>query len=167
MRGNGNSDSAHDDGSYPRLLAGLIILARSTAQRPDNEDASPRILIWQFIGVLLALVLMDASVPNWLSTAVAAALPIVAILNRGRKAQSWLGGLTAPPRGFWTDLLLPPERADDILYNLLGRCDYWVQKHGAVKARLIFATQSFGCILSFWTDWLLRRVRLLVQLRKQ
>jgi hypothetical protein len=70
------------------------------------------------------------------------------------------------PKGFVIDLLLPPDRADDVLFNLLEQYGYWVEKHGSIKSRLIFASQSFGCVLSFWTDWLLRRVKLLVLLRK-
>jgi hypothetical protein len=70
------------------------------------------------------------------------------------------------PRGFWIDLLLPPDRAEEALVNLLGRYDHWVAKHGTARARFIFASQSFGCILSFWTDWLLRRAKLLRLLRK-
>jgi curved DNA-binding protein CbpA len=66
-----------------------------------------------------------------------------------------------PPRGFWVDLLLPPDRADDVLFNLLGRYDYWVQKHGFPKGRIIFAVQLFGCVLSFWTEWLLKLLALL------
>jgi hypothetical protein len=78
----------------------------------------------------------------------------------------WLRQLQAPPKGFGVDLLLPPDRAEDVLFNLLGRYEYWVQQHGAIKARIIFATQSFGCVLNFWTEWLLRRVKLLKLLRK-
>src|SRR5262245_57837763 len=34
------------------------------------------------------------------------------------------------PRGFLVDLLLPPDRAEDVLYNLLGRYPYWIERHG-------------------------------------
>jgi hypothetical protein len=65
------------------------------------------------------------------------------------------------PKGFLIDLLLPPDRADDVLFNLLGRYDYWVDKHGRTRADIIFFTQSIGCILSFWTDWVLKRLKLI------
>jgi hypothetical protein len=68
---------------------------------------------------------------------------------------------TFTPRGFLIDWLLPPDRADDVLYNLLGRYPYWVEKHGLLKARLIFLTQSLGTIVGFWLDWVLKRANLL------
>jgi hypothetical protein len=80
--------------------------------------------------------------------------------------ERWSRGPQAAPKGFLVGRLVPPERAEDVLFNLLGRYDHWLQKHGAVKARIIFGVQSFGCILSFWAEWLLRRVKLLVLLRK-
>lgn len=69
------------------------------------------------------------------------------------------------PKGFIVDLLMPPDRAEDALFNILGRYDYWVEKHGTLKARCIFMTQSLGAVLSFWTDWLLKRAKLLRFLR--
>jgi hypothetical protein len=72
---------------------------------------------------------------------------------------------TLTPRGFLIDLFLPPDRADDVLYNLLDRYPYWVEKHGLPKAHLIFLTQSLGAVLCFWLDWVLKRVRLLRFLR--
>ncbi|SRR6266700_6374971 len=65
------------------------------------------------------------------------------------------------PPGFLVDLLLPPDRAEDVLYNLLGRYPYWVGKHGPLKARLIFFTHSTGAIVGFWLDWVLKRANLL------
>ena len=58
-------------------------------------------------------------------------------------------------------MFLPPDRAEDSLYNILGRYDYWVAKHGERKARVIFTVQSVGAIITFWSDWLLQRVKLL------
>jgi hypothetical protein len=76
------------------------------------------------------------------------------------------GGVVTPaPKGFLIDLLMPPDRAEDALFNILRRYDYWVEKHGAVRARCIFVTQSLGAVLSFWTDWLLKRAKLLRFLR--
>jgi hypothetical protein len=69
------------------------------------------------------------------------------------------------PKGFVLDLLMPADRAEDALFNILGRYDYWVEKHGAFRARCIFITQSLGAVLSFWTDWLLKRAKLLRFLR--
>lgn len=69
------------------------------------------------------------------------------------------------PRGFLIDLLMPPDRAEDALYNILARYEYWVAKHGERKARLIFITQSIGAIVTFWSDWLLQRAKLLRLLR--
>src|SRR5262249_46713454 len=72
-----------------------------------------------------------------------------------------LTGRTFTPRGFLIDWLLPPDRADDVLNNLLGRYPYWIEKHGLLKARLIFLTQSVGTILCFWVDWVLKRANLI------
>jgi hypothetical protein len=43
----------------------------------------------------------------------------------------------------------------------LSRYDHWVEVHGKRWARIIFYVQSTGSILTFWTDWLLKRVKLL------
>jgi hypothetical protein len=68
------------------------------------------------------------------------------------------------PRGLLVDMLMPPDRAEDVLHNLLGRYDYWVEKHGARWARVIFFAQSAGSILTFWTDWAMKRLKLLKML---
>jgi hypothetical protein len=82
----------------------------------------------------------------------------------------WLRAGAPPPerrraepvlRGLLVDLFMPPDRADDVLYNLLGRYDYWIEKHGVRWARVIFFVQSAGSIVTFWTDWLLKRLKLL------
>jgi len=65
------------------------------------------------------------------------------------------------PRGFLIDAFMPPDRAEDVNCNLLRRYDYWVEKHGARRARIIFFLQSAGSILTFWTDWLMKRLKLL------
>jgi len=69
------------------------------------------------------------------------------------------------PKGFLIDLLMPPNRAEEALVNILGRYDYWFEHHGPLKARWIFLAQSLGAVLSFWTDWLLKRANLLRFLR--
>jgi hypothetical protein len=65
------------------------------------------------------------------------------------------------PRGLLIDMLMPPDRAEDVLYNLLGRYDHWVEVHGPRWARIIFYLQSAGSIITFWADWLLKRLKLL------
>ncbi len=67
----------------------------------------------------------------------------------------------AAPRGLLIDMCMPPDRAEDVLYNLLGRYDHWLQVHGRRWARIIFHLQSAGSILTFWSDWLLKRAKLL------
>jgi hypothetical protein len=59
---------------------------------------------------------------------------------------------------------MPP--AEEALYNSLARYEYWVEKYGPRKACIILATQSFGAVLSYWTDWLLCCVKLLKLLRR-
>lgn len=61
-----------------------------------------------------------------------------------------------PPKGLLIDALVPPERAEDALYNILGRYDYWVKKYGMQRARLIFFTQSFVFVVCYWTEWFVR-----------
>lgn len=73
---------------------------------------------------------------------------------------------STPPKGLLIDLFMPPDSAEEAIYNILGRYDYWAGKHGWFWARVIFMSQSMGAILSFWTDWLLRRSKLLEILRK-
>src|SRR5262245_24026699 len=75
-------------------------------------------------------------------------------------------GVQAAPKGFLIDLLLPPDRAEDALFNILGRYDYWVAKHGVRRARVIFVTQSIFAVISYWSDWLLKRLKLLDLLRR-
>jgi hypothetical protein len=70
------------------------------------------------------------------------------------------------PKGFLLDAFLPSELADEALYHTLGRYPYWVAKHGPAKARLIFATQSFGSIIRYWTDWVLKRFEVVRSLRR-
>jgi hypothetical protein len=78
----------------------------------------------------------------------------------------WAAQENIAPKGLLIDLLMPPDRAEEALFNILGRNDYWVAKHGVRKARLIFNTQSAGAVITFWADWLLRRVKLPALLRR-
>jgi hypothetical protein len=67
----------------------------------------------------------------------------------------------AAPTGFLIDLLMPPDQAEERLVNILRRYDCWVGKYGAGRAGFIFHTQCIGAIVSFWMDWLLRRLKLI------
>jgi hypothetical protein len=67
--------------------------------------------------------------------------------------------LSRVPKGLILDFCVPPEHAEEAAYHLLGRYEHWVEKHGARKGRAIFAAQSVACAFSFWTDWLLRRLK--------
>jgi hypothetical protein len=71
------------------------------------------------------------------------------------------------PKGFLIDWLLPPDLAEEALFNILGRYPYWVEKYGYRKARFIFGSQSFRCVVDYWTDWLIRRLKLLTFLQSQ
>jgi hypothetical protein len=39
---------------------------------------------------------------------------------------------------------MPPDQATEALYNILGRYEYWVERHGSMKARAIFFTSICG-----------------------
>jgi hypothetical protein len=67
-----------------------------------------------------------------------------------------------PPKGLLIDLLVPADRADDMLLALQKAFDErWVPKYGARHARCIFMTQSIGSIIGFWIDWMMKHLRLL------
>jgi hypothetical protein len=57
------------------------------------------------------------------------------------------------------DALLPPDRAEDVLFNLEQRLDCWVAKYGLRHARTIFASQAFGTIIGYWAEWTIQRIR--------
>ena len=63
-------------------------------------------------------------------------------------------------KGLLIDLLMSPDRAEEALVNLLGRHRYWVECTVAGKLG-DFLYPSLGAIASFWTDWLLQRLKLL------
>jgi hypothetical protein len=64
------------------------------------------------------------------------------------------GSTYKPPKGLLIDLLVPPERAGDMVSNLLEAFNArWVVKYGHKRARFIFATQSVFCVLCFWGEW--------------
>jgi hypothetical protein len=97
---------------------------------------------------------------------VVALAPLLAPLKAADVLTKWLRSsatFASPlaPRGLLVDMCMPPDRAEDVLYNLLGRYDHWVEKHGARWARVIFFAQSAGSILTFWTDWAMKRLKLL------
>ncbi|HWX32257.1 MAG TPA: hypothetical protein VNZ53_33100 [Steroidobacteraceae bacterium] len=71
-------------------------------------------------------------------------------------------GRRGPPKGFLIDLLVPADRAEDMLSGLQTAYEErWVPKYGARRARRIFMTQSIGSILGFWIDWMMKHLRLL------
>lgn len=66
------------------------------------------------------------------------------------------------PKGLIIDLLVPPERADDMLANLERAYDErWLPKYGARKARCIFLLQATGAVAGFWIDWVRQRLDLI------
>jgi len=75
-------------------------------------------------------------------------------------SKSKSSGVDKAPKGFLIDLLLPPDRAEDALFNLFGRYNYWVAKHGVRKARVIFTVQSIIVVITYWSDWVLKRLKL-------
>jgi hypothetical protein len=69
---------------------------------------------------------------------------------------------TEAPKGFLIDLLVPPDRADDMLLGLQTAFEErWVPKYGARCARRMFMTHSIGSIIGFWINWMMKHLRLL------
>jgi hypothetical protein len=65
-----------------------------------------------------------------------------------------------PPKGFLVDLLVPPDRAEDMLLALQGAFeDRWVPKYGARRARHIFMLQSIGSVIGFWINWVMKHIK--------
>jgi hypothetical protein len=69
------------------------------------------------------------------------------------------------PSGFLVEMLTPPDFAEEALANIGARYEYWVAKHGARGAALIFHRQCARAVLSCWADWLRKRLKLLEFLR--
>ena len=65
------------------------------------------------------------------------------------------------PKGAILDFLLPTDRAEDAIYNLLGRFPSWVEKYGERRARRMFLTHSLGTVVGHWIDWVLKRWKLI------
>jgi hypothetical protein len=85
----------------------------------------------------------------------------------GRLASVSDGLIARRPKGFFIDLLLPTDRADDALWNLQGSYDEkWLPKYGALRAKLIFLAQSLGFVIRFYVDWALKRLKLLDLVRR-
>lgn len=70
------------------------------------------------------------------------------------------------PKGLLLDLLMPPSDAENALFNILGRYQYWVGAHGEFWAKVIFFSQSTSVIVRFWAEWLLKHLKLIDLLRK-
>ena len=72
----------------------------------------------------------------------------------------------APPQGRLIDWTIPPEHAEDRVLQLLRGYERWVGKYGERTARRMFLIHSVGAVIEFWTDWLLKRLKLLDLLRR-
>jgi hypothetical protein len=64
------------------------------------------------------------------------------------------GERTAAPRGFVIDLLIPPQRAEDMLLHLDKAFPRWVVKYGPRRAKQMYHLQSIGAVSGFWIEWL-------------
>jgi hypothetical protein len=67
-----------------------------------------------------------------------------------------------PPKGFLIDLLVPTDRAEDMLLGLEEAFEErWLPKYGTRCARRMFMTHSIGSVIGFWINWLMKHLRLL------
>lgn len=143
------------------FLAGICLVFAGLLLRPGPAPNA----LTDFLGMANSFLGMANSFAirvGWMSAPLAL-VPVLAVvsflINRFRRK-------TSPPLGLLIDLLIPPNRADDMVNNLLGAYERWVKKYGARVARRIFVVQSVLVILTYWVDWLLRRVKLLKLLRR-
>jgi hypothetical protein len=67
---------------------------------------------------------------------------------------------TPAPSGLLIDLLVPPERAEDMLLHLQKAFDRWSLKYGRRCARRMFAMHSIGAVVGFWIGWIRDRLDL-------
>jgi hypothetical protein len=67
---------------------------------------------------------------------------------------------TPPPNGFLIDLLVPPERAEDMLLHLDEAFLRWVVKYGHRRAHRMYRLQSIGAVAGFWIEWVRQRLDL-------
>jgi hypothetical protein len=60
----------------------------------------------------------------------------------------------SPPAGLLIDMLVPAERAEDMLLALGNAFQKrWLPKYGPRGARLIFLLQSTGTVVGYWINW--------------
>ena len=72
------------------------------------------------------------------------------------------GSTHSAPKGVLIDLLVPPTRAEDMLFALQKTFeDRWVPKYGRRFARKLFLVQSTGAVCGFWIDWVRQRLDIL------
>jgi len=70
------------------------------------------------------------------------------------QTSSQLKPTRAPTDGFVIDLLVPAERAEDMLLMLQRAFEErWLPKYGFRRARYIFAVQSIGAVIGYWISW--------------
>ncbi|KJC55483.1 hypothetical protein UB31_00445 [Bradyrhizobium sp. LTSP849] len=102
---------------------------------------------------------------SWMNRVFAAALYLLSLPLWIAAGNLWGNILSRSPRmpkGLIIDLLVPPERADDMLANLQRAYDErWLPKYGARKARRIFLLQATGAVAGFWIDWVRQRLDLI------
>jgi hypothetical protein len=66
------------------------------------------------------------------------------------------------PKGFLVDLLVPADRAEDMLLVLQKAYEErWVPKYGTRRARRILMMHSIGSVIGFWVNWMVKHLSLL------
>jgi hypothetical protein len=65
------------------------------------------------------------------------------------------------PKGFLIDLLVPPDRAEDMLLGLEKGFERWVLKYGVRGARRRFLWHSVWSVIGFWINWMMKHLKLL------
>ena len=88
------------------------------------------------------------------------------LFNNYRPERHYMRGRPkSAPTGLLVDALTPPDHAEEALVNILQRYEYWVGKYGRRRANAIFNLQCLGIVLTFWCDWVMKRLKLLNFLR--
>jgi hypothetical protein len=66
------------------------------------------------------------------------------------------------PRGFLIDLLVPADRAEDMLLGLQKAFEErWVPKYGLRRAQRMFLWHAVWSVVGFWINWIRRQLDLL------
>jgi hypothetical protein len=92
-------------------LRDLANLAKRLVRRQSNSDA---LLTGRFLFLTYKLAALSFRVET--------AQPPIRLWHSNEPA--------GPPKGLLIDLFMPPDRAGDALYNILGRYPYWMDKDG-------------------------------------